>query len=268
MSDQNTNSTERLLQWQKEKAVAENPRVAKKAERAVAPAATPEANLLSLAATASRLTDAIIVGVSCGKDSAATLDVCSRHFLNVHAYFMYLVKGLEFQEKYLCYLEGKYGISIMRIPHWNLSAMFKYGWLRNHSESMMSVPLIKLIDAESYVKEKLSCEWIAYGHRAQESLERNAMLKKNGGIDLKGKRVYPLTFWSKKHVVKYLDKNKIPLAPEYRFLGRSFGAFLEPQLLVIKQHWPNDSDKIKEVFPYVEAIIKRKEFTDKQIPEI
>ena len=44
--------------------------------------------------TASTFTDRVLVGVSGGKDSVVTLDLCARFFPHVVGFFMYLVKGL------------------------------------------------------------------------------------------------------------------------------------------------------------------------------
>lgn len=49
--------------------------------------------------TQARVTDAVLVGFSCGKDSIVTLDLCFRHFKRVQPFFMAYVPGMDFQER-------------------------------------------------------------------------------------------------------------------------------------------------------------------------
>jgi len=116
---------------------------------------------------------------------------------------------------------------------------------------------LKQADVEACMKQRSGIEWVAYGHRAQESVERQAMLRHIGGLDAKNHRVYPLTFWSGKQVFRYLRERNIPLSPEYRFLKRSFGCFWGENLSPIRDRYPNDYKKIIRVFPEAEAELVR-----------
>ena len=63
----------------------------------------------------SKVTDSVIVAFSGGKESVVTLDLCSRYFKNIKAFFMYIVPDLSFQERTLEWYEKRYQIEIMRI---------------------------------------------------------------------------------------------------------------------------------------------------------
>ena len=67
--------------------------------------------------TQARVTDAVLVGFSCGKDSIVTLDLCFRHFKRVQPFFMAYVPGMDFQERMIQKYEKRYGVECIRMPH-------------------------------------------------------------------------------------------------------------------------------------------------------
>lgn len=204
------------------------------------------------------ITDSIAVGVSCGKDSVVVLDLArSMKFHRVACYFYYLVSGLSFQERYLCFLEKKYSVDILRLPHWQLGEMLQ-GTFR---PVPAQVAKCKVGDAESYVRKKLGIQWIATGERFSESLERRANIQNTQGISHRSRRAYPIGFWTKAMVDSYLKRESIPLSSEYRLLNQSFGRLYGPELEAIKNSWPADYEKILRVFPHAEVAVKRQEFT-------
>jgi phosphoadenosine phosphosulfate reductase len=202
----------------------------------------------------------VAVGFSCGKDSIATLDLACKHFSYVVGFFMYMVPGLQFQESYIKFIENRYGIQIMRIPHFQLGMMFRNASLRNPTGNSADVPLLAITDIEAHVRNLTGVEWIAYGHKTCDSIERNGMLKANGGIDESTGRMFPIAFWKHSQVKSYLRLNNIPLPRDYDLFGHSFGRLWAPELEAIKSHFPEDYERIIEVFPYAEAQIKRAEF--------
>lgn len=229
------------------------------------------AGLYRVATELRGLTDAVIVGVSGGKDSVAVLDVVREvGFPRVAAYFMYIVPGLSFQERYLEYLERRYDIEIIRLPHWMLSTFYRYASYRPDTNVSLDCPVIKAGDIDAEVRERTGIKWIVDGQRIDESLERRGMIKPCRGIDLKRRRAFPIAYWSTKTVLAYLKARNIPLAPEYRYHGRSFGSFRIEDLGGIRHHFPEDYQRILKVFPYAEAVAKREEFAREKnpIPEV
>lgn len=211
---------------------------------------------------AARLTDSVIVGFSTGKDSIVALDLCRQHFKRVEAWFMYIVPGLEFQERYLRYIEGRYGLTIHRHPHWMLGEMFNQTYYRPDTDISVDCPTIAIADAEAFMMRKTGISWFAYGLKCNDSLERNAMIKRCGGIDVKTRRFYPVAWFSDKAIYAYLRQHRIRLPRDYELFGRSFGRLWLQELAAIKEHFPADYKKIQEYFPFVEAVIKRYEFGD------
>lgn len=202
------------------------------------------------------LTDEVLVGVS-GKDSLACLELICSHqnpFRRVQGFFMYLVPGLSFQEAYLCYLERRYKISIWRVPHWQLGEMLREGTYRPLTTEASMCPAISIAKMEHYLRARSGIEWVAGGHKICDSLLRRLQVGLHRGMDFRHHRAFPLAYWSNSAVYSYLRQRKIPLPPDYAMYGHSFRNCLLPEDLgPIKQRFPGDYEKIKEVFPYVEA---------------
>lgn len=204
--------------------------------------------------TQSRVTDSVIVGFSGGKDSIVTLDLCFRHFKRVVPFFMYLVPGLEFQEKMLRWYENKYKTEIIRIPHFEVSEFLKYGSFTLYDNN---VDVVGITDTYEYIRQKTGIHWIAAGERCADSIVRNAMIKQSGSIDYKRGRFYPIAYWKKNDVMQYIKLRRLYLSPEQKKLGFSFRSLSGNELAVIKERYPNDYKKILRVYPFAGAAVER-----------
>lgn len=202
------------------------------------------------------LADDVIVSYSGGKDSAVTLDLCVKHFKTVHAFFMYQVPDLSFQEQVLRWAEDKYGIEIYRIPHFEVSDFYRTGM---YCKPEPSLPRIKISDIYAHVRQAFGCHWIAAGERAKDSIVRNAMIKKSGSIDAKRGRFFPLAYWAKAHVTKYIDNHKLMVSPESKVLGHSFRSLRKEELIKLKEFYPQDFERVCKAFPLAGAAIAHQE---------
>lgn len=208
--------------------------------------------LLRSIETAALFTDRVLVSFSGGKDSVCVIDLCMRYFKHVEAFFMYLVPGLSFQESICRYYEDKYSIPIYRIPHFMLSEWLRYGLFRAPD---WNVPIISVKETYDYMREQIDIHWIAAGERIDDSLWRRGMIKSTGTIDLKRGRFYPIAEWRKKDVYAYIKQRKLRIGPESAKLGFSFRAMTGRDLLIIKNEFPSDYEKIKACFPLMEVSI-------------
>ncbi len=202
--------------------------------------------------TQASVTDSVIVGFSGGKDSIVTLDLCFKYFKRVQPFFMYLVPGLEFQEKMLRWYENKYKTEIVRIPHFEVSNFLKYGSLTVFDDN---VEIVGITDTYEYMRQKTGIHWIAAGERCADSIVRNAMIKHSGSIDYKRGRFYPIAYWKKNEVLEYIKYKKLYLSPEQKRLGFSFRSLDGSELAVIKENYPKDYAKILKVYPFAEASV-------------
>jgi phosphoadenosine phosphosulfate reductase len=201
---------------------------------------------------ASRVHDSVLVSFSGGKDSVITLDLCARHFKTVRAFFMYTVPGLSFQEACLNWYEQKYGIEILRSPHPMLSDFLAAGTLRKED---WACPRISFNEVYSYAREQTGCWWIAAGERIADSIVRRAMMKKSGSIDEKRGRFFPVAYFTKADVVKYIKHHRLKVSAESRFLGHSFRSLMPEEMFLVKKHYPADYEKIQVWFPFVDAAV-------------
>lgn len=205
--------------------------------------------------------DSILVACSGGKDSLATLDLCVQTFPKVAGFYAYLVPDLECVERTLRSVEKRYGITIHRVPHPDLAFALKFGAyccpIRNGGAQ--NIRTAKWIDSENMARERSGVDWIALGQRATDSIERTAMLRKLGGLDPKGQRVFPIWQWKPNDVKAYCrakDLRPTRIRPGHSGDGMSL---LPKTLIALKENWPEDYAKVLEIFPYVEAEVRRQQ---------
>lgn len=204
----------------------------------------------------SKITDSVIVAFSGGKESAATLDLCTRYFEHVAAFFLYIVPGLSFQERQLEWYEKRYGVEIMRLPHPMVSEFMRYGTYRDPDPG---VKVMGINDVYSFVRWYTGMWWIAAGERIDDSIVRRAMIKHSGTIDEQRGRIYPVATWSKKEVFAYMKAKRLRLGGDSRALGFSFRGLEGNQLHAIKQKFPEDYEKIRAYYPFCESAVRRYE---------
>lgn len=228
---------------------------------------TPLAESGELLGRVRALAGRVLVGLSGGKDSLATLDLCVREFGadNVSAFYMYMVRDLRCVETTVRAAERRYKLEVLRLPHWQLGLAYKYAVYMPHRPGADQWRDMRMVDVEQLARQRTGAEWIAYGHRANDSIERVGMLSANGGFDPKGRRVYPLRSWNEAGVVAYLRHRKISPPPKLTFLKRSMTgvSFQEDVLITIRDKYPDDFARILEIFPFVPAKLARYEMKKK-----
>lgn len=212
--------------------------------------------LLSAIERQALLTDTVIVSYSGGKDSAVVLDLACKYFKTVHAFFMYQVPELSFQEEILKWAEDKYGLEIYRVPHFEVSEFYRTGMF---CRPQPHLPKVTVKDVYTHVRDACDCWWIAAGERAKDSIVRNAMIKKSGSIDQKRGRFFPLAYWNKEHVMRYVNHHKLMVSQESKVLGHSFRSLTVDELHKLNEFYPQDFERVCKAFPLARAALAHRE---------
>lgn len=216
--------------------------------------------------TMAKMTDEVIVAFSGGKESIVVLDLCVKHFKRVVPFFMYYVPGLSFQEKQLRWYEDKYGLEIVRLPHFELSNLMRYGTYRNID---LDVPIIGMNEIYQWMRETYGINWIAAGERSGDSVIRGAMIKHSGSIDEKRGRFYPVAWWTKQEILDYIRVKKLYQGMDSRVMGTSFHGINTPSLVFLNEYFPTDYQRALRLFPLAEGAITRyKTYGKKQVSEL
>ena len=221
-------------------------------------------DLLAVVRTAATMTDRVLVSYSGGKDSVVTLDLCHKHFAHVGAFFMYHVPGLSFQERTLRWAEHRYGLSILRIPHWEVADFLRRG---TYHQPDPRVRTVSIAEVYAYLRDETGTFWIAAGERIADSIVRRAMIVKDGTINAKRGRVFPIAHWTKAHVKAYVARHGLRVSEETSVFGYSFRDLSPKSLALMKQHYPEDYERIRAMYPLAEAGVKWQEFYGQGQPD-
>jgi phosphoadenosine phosphosulfate reductase len=206
----------------------------------------------------------VLVAVSGGKDSLVTLDLCVQTFERVEAFYMYVVPGIEVIEKPLLAFTRRLGVRTHLVPHWDLARLQKQAIFRMHSRTAADAPYLKQVDVERALRHETGIQWVAWGHRAADSIARRLMIRKTEGLDLRHRRIYPIWDWGVVDVLSYLRARRIPVPKRIGASGQRMSGFdlsREP-VLWLYHNAPDDFARVKERFPFVEAWVMREKYAE------
>lgn len=207
----------------------------------------------------------MLVALSGGKDSIATLQLCVEQFERVEAFYMYHVAGLQSVERCVDTAARRVGVTVHKVPHPELSSLLKRNVLRPHSSEFAKIKQLKQADIEKALTERTGIAWFAYGERASDSFARRLYTRVNDGIREDWHRIYPVWDWLHGDVIAYLKQRRIPLPERFGAsdskVMSGFSLRSRP-LHWMKHHAPDDYRRVLEVFPYAEAMVMRYELEE------
>lgn len=198
--------------------------------------------------------DSCILFCSLGKDSLVTLDLIYPRFKRVVCVFMYFVKDLEHIDRWIKWVKAKYPkVEFIEVPHWNLTYILRGGL---YCVPNPKVKLLKLADVVKSIRLKYGVYYTFLGMKKADGMNRNLMLK---GYEQKGYEnngmVYPLADWTQKDVLAYMKQKGLPMPVRYSLKASSGTGFNLDCFLWLRDNFPQDLQKIYNVFPMAERVL-------------
>lgn len=207
-----------------------------------------------------------ICSFSMGKDSIASYIQMKKYFDRIIPVFYYIVPDLSFQKKSLEYYQNEVfkdeRIIVMPSPAtYRQLAYFMYqhpGAIDALHDADIYIPHYDEIFAAVKLDLSLPDEtYTGVGVRMNDSLNRRFSIKRFGAENEKRRQFYPVFDWDNKKLIAEIRSSGIKLPIDYRIWGRSFDGFHYKFLKPLKDHFPEDFEKVKAMYPFVELELLR-----------
>lgn len=213
--------------------------------------------------------DTAILAFSCGKDSIAAWLQMRRHFKRIVPYYCYCVPGLDFVEDSLRYYEDFFQTRIYRLPHRSFWAWMAEGLFqppeRITTIEDFDMPAFDDAILGEVIRQAGSLPEGAYtgiGVRAADSPMRRVAIKRWGAVNHNSKQFYPVYDWKKADMLRELKASGVKLPVDYKLFGRTFDGLDYRFLAPIKEHFPEDYQRILEWFPLADLEFYRRELAN------
>lgn len=203
-----------------------------------------------------KVSDACLVAFSGGKDSLAVLDLCCRTFKRVVAFHMYFVPGLACVEEQMNYARYRWGVPVLYYPHWVFLKCLRAGVFGNEGEAQQGIPEMKLHDIYTWIMADTGIGVIATGARRADSFWRRRYFYLTRHW---GEMLYPLKEWMLSDVLAYNRLHDIPL-PDSEGKANTGIDLTANSVLWLHDHHPEDFARLEAWFPYVRAVVYRRQF--------
>ena len=205
-----------------------------------------------------------VLSFSMGKDSIAGWIQMQKYFTKVYPVFLYMAPKLEFQEEQIRYYEKTLGIRIQRFPNPNFYRQLNCNMFQS-PENLDVIWDENLYEASyddifSLAKMDLGISqetYVGVGNRMSDSLNRRTSIIRYGLENKKRKQFFPVFDWTNDEVVSEIRKSGIRLPVDYQIWGRSFDGWDYRFLHGLKEHFPVDFQKVKEIFPLIDLELLR-----------
>jgi sulfate adenylyltransferase subunit 2 len=197
-----------------------------------------------------------------GKDSIMLLDMCSQMFEHVYCVYMYYVPDLEHMNRFKRFFDKQYqNVTWSQTEHFATNSYKKYGLYGYPAEPKLKKLNLAMIT--NNFRKQLNLEWVIFRSKQSDGLSRRLQLKTYDfeAIDWNKKKAYPLSKFTNKEVLQYIKVNNCiePLNYGDKRPSQSNDITDGVFLSWCKKNFPDDLQKIFNLFPECELILFRHE---------
>jgi len=208
-----------------------------------------------------RPNEKLIVWTSGGKDSFCCLKLAADVIGpgRIVPVYRYLVEGVRCVETPIKAQLSMLGIKhpLVLIPGLDALELLRTGTYTT-TQAVDGVKLhrkVKFADIERLTRKRTGVTWTAGGEKQCDTVMRRCWLRPYNGIDVGGKRIYPVHLWTQHQVRGLCSTCHAPLAPNF---GNEVTSGLNFTVLdEVKKRYPDDYERILHAFPFAEALRQR-----------
>lgn len=203
----------------------------------------------------------VLLSFSRGKDSIATWLELRDHGFEIIPFYCYIVPGgLSYELESLDYYERYFGRHIYRCIHskfWDdlNDCMFQPPQrVRSIMEFAVRNYDYKDLADGIAAMHGLASPYVAFGYRMHDNAQRRLLVLREGPMGLDNYRyIWPIWDWRVNQVAERIKGAGVALPADYTRWGWTLTATVYRYLKPLRDHYPEDWEKLKYWFPLIDA---------------
>lgn len=208
----------------------------------------------------------VLIAFSRGKDSIAAWLACREAGIPCQAFHWEGVPGMRFVDESIGYFEDVFQTKIHRYPHPSF-----YRQLRNYVFQpperyevieAMKLPRWDVRSMELRIRQDLGLPpetWVVDGNRASDTMARRTNITRQGYLRGTTGKASLIGDWRVSEVRAYIAHHGVDLPIDYNIWGRSFDGLGYHYLAPLRDHLPDDWQRVLDWFPMADLELYRHE---------